>query len=143
MFLVFYQKNKKYFSGIIGERIVTRQFEKLASLLCLSYIFLEEKPKNIIMEVFKSTTLKLRDKQHRERLADKYTKLRQNDSNTFVKLFQHSSLPYIAAHVQNISRSPITSNNSSSTDLKLCRPSLLTPSSNIIRKYHSKKWLSC
>jgi hypothetical protein len=60
---------------------------------------LEEKPKNIIMEVFKSTTLKLRDKQHRERLADKYTKLRQNDSNTFVKLFQHSSLPSITTHV--------------------------------------------
>lgn len=41
MFLVFFQKNKKYFSGIIGEGIVTRQFEKLAGLLCLSYIFLE------------------------------------------------------------------------------------------------------
>jgi hypothetical protein len=40
MFLVFFQKNKKYFSGIIGEGIVTRQFEKLAGLLCLSYIFL-------------------------------------------------------------------------------------------------------
>ncbi len=40
MFLVFFQKNKKYFSGVIGEGIVTRQFEKLAGLLCLSYIFL-------------------------------------------------------------------------------------------------------
>ena len=93
MFLVFYQKNKKYFAGLAGEKVVVRQFEKLAGLLCLSYIFLEERPKNVIMEVFRATTLKFKDKQHRERIADKYTKLKQNDQGTFLKLFAHCSLP--------------------------------------------------
>lgn len=26
MFLVFYQKNKKYFAGLAGERVIARQF---------------------------------------------------------------------------------------------------------------------
>jgi hypothetical protein len=49
MFLVFYQKNKKYFTGSLCEKIISNKFEKLAGLLCLSYIFLEEKPKTIIL----------------------------------------------------------------------------------------------
>ncbi len=53
----------------------------------------------MIMEVFKATTIKLKDKQHRERLADKYAKLRQNDTSTFLKLFQHCALPSVRADV--------------------------------------------
>ena len=49
MFLVFYQKNKEYFTGSLCEKIISNKFEKLAGLLCLSYIFLEEKPKAIIL----------------------------------------------------------------------------------------------
>jgi hypothetical protein len=123
MFLVFFQKNKKYFSGIIGEGIVTRQFEKLAGLLCLSYIFLEEKPKTVIMEVFKATTIKLKDKQNRERLADKYTKLRQNDVSTFVKLFQHCSLPSVRPNVPHCLPSPKPSRNQFSSASVPCKPS--------------------
>jgi len=37
---MFFQKNKKYFTGVNGEHIINRQFEKLAGLLCLNYIFL-------------------------------------------------------------------------------------------------------
>lgn len=131
MFLVFFQKNKKYFSGVIGEGIVTRQFEKLAGLLCLSYIFLEEKPKTIILEVFKATTLKLKDKQHRERLADKYTKLRQNDTSTFLKLFQHCALPSLTT---SVTHSPLSLKRSRTSSLPAStpsRPSLSTPSSSI------------
>jgi hypothetical protein len=40
MVLLFFQKNKKYFTGIPGERATANQFEKLAGLLCLNYIFL-------------------------------------------------------------------------------------------------------
>lgn len=123
MFLVFFQKNKKYFSGIIGEGIVTRQFEKLAGLLCLSYIFLEEKPKTIIMEVFKATTIKLKHKQHRERLADKYAKLRQNDVSTFIKLFQHCSLPSVRPNVPHHRCSPKPSKNQSLSVSVPCKPS--------------------
>jgi len=49
MFLVFYQKNKKYFTGSLCEKLISNKFEKLAGLLCLSYIFLEEKPKTVIL----------------------------------------------------------------------------------------------
>jgi hypothetical protein len=99
MFLVFFQKNKKYFTGSLSEKIISNKFEKLAGLLCLSYIFLEEKPKTIIQEIFKSTTIKLKDKVNKEKLSDKYTKLRQNDVGTFNKIFQHSSLPSINTQV--------------------------------------------
>ncbi len=53
------------------------------------------------MEVFKATTIKLKDKQNRERLADKYTKLRQNDVSTFIKVFQHCSLPSVLPNVSH------------------------------------------
>ena len=43
------QKNKKYFAGAIAERMISRHFERLAGLLCINYIFLEEKPKAIMM----------------------------------------------------------------------------------------------
>ena len=39
--LSFYQKNKKYFSHPIIEDQTLALFERLATLLCLSYIFLE------------------------------------------------------------------------------------------------------
>jgi hypothetical protein len=128
MLLLFFQKNKKYFSGVTGERIVTKQFEKLAGLLCLNYIFLEEKPKNLIMEVFKTTTIKLKDKQLREKLSDKYAKLRQNDVGTFSKLFQVVALSSINGNVPplplRVSR-PTTSSLPASSS---CRPSRSTPS---------------
>jgi hypothetical protein len=47
--LLFYQKNKKYFSHPTIEKQTSPLLEKLAILLCLSYIFLEEKPKPIMM----------------------------------------------------------------------------------------------
>lgn len=65
MFLVFYQKNKKYFGGISSEKIINKQIERLAALLCINYVFLEEKPKNLIKEVFKNITIKVKDKQQR------------------------------------------------------------------------------
>jgi hypothetical protein len=51
------------------------------------------------MEVFKATTIKLKDKQQREKLSDKYAKLKQNDVGTFSKLFQHCALPSISTNV--------------------------------------------
>lgn len=95
MFLVFYQKNKKYFGGMSSEKIVMNQIEKLAALLCINYVFLEEKPKNLIMELFKTITIKVKDKQQREKLSDKYLKLRQNDEGTFSRLFHHCILAVI------------------------------------------------
>ena len=85
--LLFYQKNKKYFSHPTIEKQTIPLFEKLSTLLCLSYIFLEEKPKPIMMELFKSLSLK-KEKNHKEKLSDKYNRLKQNDSVTFNKLAQ-------------------------------------------------------
>lgn len=51
------------------------------------------------MEIFKTTTIKLKDKQIKEKLWDKYFKLKQNDQSTFLKLYQHCALPSIAIHV--------------------------------------------
>lgn len=99
MVLLFMQKNKKYFTGAIAERIINRYIEKLAGLLCLDYIFLEEKPKLIVMEIFKTINIKLREKQSKEKLSDKYYKLKQNDQGTFTKLYQHCALTSISANV--------------------------------------------
>ena len=51
MVLLFYQKNKKYFAGFTGnaEKNIIQLFEQIAGLLCISYIFLEERPRNLIM----------------------------------------------------------------------------------------------
>lgn len=99
MALLFFQKNKKYFTGVTGERITARLYERLAALLCLDYIFLEERPKPLILEVFKATTIKLKENKQKEKLSDKYAKLRQNDQGTFTKLFQFCALPSISATV--------------------------------------------
>lgn len=96
MILLFYQKNKKYLSNI--EWLLMRQFEKLAGILCMSYIFLEEQPKSIIIEIFKNTLLKVKDKKEKERLLDKYYKLKQNDQQTFTKLFNHCCLPVLGTN---------------------------------------------
>lgn len=93
MILMFYLRNKKHLSSI--EWVVNRQFEKLAGLLCISYIFLEEQPKSIVMEIFKNTALKFKDKKEKEKLLDKYFKLKQNDQQTFTKLFNHCCLPVL------------------------------------------------
>ena len=59
--------------------------EKNICLLCINYVFLEEKPKGPIMDVFKNTTFKLKDKQS-ERISDSFFKMKQNDTKTFLKL---------------------------------------------------------
>lgn len=56
----------------------------------------------MIMEVFRATTLKFKDKQHRERIADKYTKLKQNDQGTFIKLFSHCALPSLQSRPEQL-----------------------------------------
>ena len=93
MLLLFYQRNKKHLTNV--EWLLKRQFERIAVILCLSYIFLEEQPKSLMMEVFKSTAVKLKDGKDKERILDKYYKLKQNDHNTFSKLFNHCCLPVI------------------------------------------------
>lgn len=47
------------------------------------------------MDIFKNTALKFKDKKEKERLIDKYYKLKQNDQQTFTKLFNHCCLPVL------------------------------------------------
>lgn len=98
MFLIFYQKNKKYFSKVNSERLFTRQYEKIVGLLCIDYIFLEERPKSVVYEVFKNTLIKVKDRQGKEKISDKYFKLKQNDTVTFSRLFNHCFMPVIGAN---------------------------------------------
>lgn len=47
------------------------------------------------MDIFKNTALKFKDKKEKEKLLDKYYKLKQNDQQTFTKLFNHCCLPVL------------------------------------------------
>ena len=86
MGVLFFQKNKKYFTAAIIDQSTSVLSERLSCLLCLSYIMLEEKPKAMILELFKGTSLK-KEKNQKEKLVDKYLKLKQGDVGTFAKLF--------------------------------------------------------
>lgn len=68
-------------------------------MLCINYIFLEERPRNLIMEVFKGTSFRVKDKGAKEKLSDKYTKMRQHDVATFIRLFSYCRLPSIPEKV--------------------------------------------
>ena len=46
------------------------------------------------MDVFKNTAIKVKDRQ-KEKLSDKYFKIKQNDNSTFQKLFSFCCLPVI------------------------------------------------
>lgn len=49
------------------------------------------------MDIFKNTALKFKDKKEKEKLIDKYYKLKQNDQQTFTKLFNHCCLPVLGS----------------------------------------------
>ena len=56
----FYQKNRKYFSkSVISSESLHRNYEKTVALLCINYIFLEEKPKASIMDSFKNLNIRI------------------------------------------------------------------------------------
>lgn len=50
------------------------------------------------MDIFKNTALKFKDKKEKEKLIDKYYKLKQNDQQTFTKLFNHCCLPVLGSN---------------------------------------------
>lgn len=50
------------------------------------------------MDIFKNTALKFKDKKEKEKLLDKYYKLKQNDQQTFTKLFNHCCLPVLGTN---------------------------------------------
>jgi hypothetical protein len=91
---LFFHKNKKYIPKII-DRHLSKQYERVVGLLSIIYIFLEEKPKKNIMEIFKMTFIRTKDKQYKEKISDKYHKMKQNDSVAFIKLFNISSVALI------------------------------------------------
>lgn len=47
------------------------------------------------MEIFRNTAVRTKEKQYKQKISDKYHKLRQHDYNSFMKLFNYSSLPLI------------------------------------------------
>lgn len=50
------------------------------------------------MDIFKNTSLRFKDKKEKERLLDKFYKLKQNDQQTFTKLFNHCCLPVLGTN---------------------------------------------
>ena len=56
----FYQKNRKYFSkSAVSCESLHKTYEKAVALLCINYIFLEEKPKASIMDSFKNLNIRI------------------------------------------------------------------------------------
>lgn len=94
------------------------------------------------MEVFKTTTIKLKDKV-REKLSDKYAKLRQNDVGTFSKLFQVVALSSINANVHLPPLRPSRSTTSPSPASNSSRPSRSTPSCSTTRRSRSPRSPRC
>ena len=83
----FYQKNRKYFSkSVISAENLHRIYEKSITLLCINYIFLEEKPKSSIMDSFKNLNIRI-TKDSKDKISDCFSKMKQQDFNTFNKIF--------------------------------------------------------
>lgn len=94
----FYQKNRKYFSkSQISSDNLQRLYEKSIALLCINYIFLEEKPKSSTLENFKSLSIKTRDS--KDKISDSFSKMKQQDISTFLRLFNFVIADYQIADV--------------------------------------------
>ena len=83
----YFQKHRKHFNRSAHFDSLQRIHEKNVTLLCLNFIFLEEKPKSTIMDIFKNIIIRQKDKQSSEKVLDSFYKLKQNDTKTMEKLF--------------------------------------------------------
>lgn len=55
----FYQKYRKFFDKSFSYYTQLQpMYEKLVILQCINYIYLEEKPKTAVLEIFKNTNVK-------------------------------------------------------------------------------------
>ena len=90
----FYQKNRKHFNKVSCRESINHLNEKCVSLLCLTYIFLEEKPKTTLMEIFKNCSFKAKDREGREKVSECFSKMKQNDVATFTRVFTLYSYEY-------------------------------------------------
>lgn len=97
----FYQKNRKYFSkSTISSENLHRLYEKAVSLLCINYIFLEEKPKASIMDSFKNLNIRI-TKESKDKISDSFYKMKQHDLNTFSRIFAHITAEYHIPEVKH------------------------------------------
>ena len=62
-FVIFYYLKYKKFLAKMMDKYLVRQFERIVSLLSIFYVFLEESPKSNMVDLFKNSTIKSKDKQ--------------------------------------------------------------------------------